>query len=153
MRCSDPAAGAAIAGGAGCDAVNGRWHFVLLRKPRRVDWRPEAGAVKPNLFRFVPPLHGSCNRRGGKVRSGRRSVAFIAAQQRALTGSSRLYHARCLKRGRWTKEENWSPSLLAYARKHVRVGVAGRKCPHGWGAENAGLIGRLQRGKGGASFA
>jgi hypothetical protein len=33
-----------------------------------------------------------------------------------------------------------------------REGVAGRKVPHGWEAENARYYRRLQRGKGGAPF-
>ena len=105
----------------------------------------------PNQIFFVecPRFMALATGGGGKVRSRARVLcAFIAAQRRPLTGSSRLCQARCLKRGHLTKEEIWSTSLLLYACTHVRAGVAGQEqAPHGWGAENAGTIGGCSEGR------
>jgi hypothetical protein len=63
-------------------------------------------------------------RREGSVKAGRLLPVHRSAAE-SLDGFFPSLPDRCLKRGHLTKEENWSSSLLLYARTHVGAGVAG----------------------------
>ena len=63
---------------------------------------------------------------GGKVRSRPRVLQRVhRSAAESLDGFFPSLPDRCLKRGHLTKEENWSPSLLLYARTHVGAGRCG----------------------------